>query len=500
MPETKTPRPPIVAIMGHVDHGKSSLLDYIRSTNIVAGESGGITQHISAYEVSVPDSEGIEKRITFIDTPGHAAFSHMRERGATIADIAILIVSAEEGVKMQTKEAIKTIITNNVPYIVAITKIDKANINIDKVKTELMEQSVFVEGFGGSIPCVPISSKTGQGVPDLLETILLLSDLEGFTGNHQQPAKGFVVEANVDEKRGISATMIIKDGTLQSGNFVVVDDAFTTTRLIEDFSGKQLESASFSTPIRLTGFSKLPNIGSVFTTHENKKEAESVALENAIILKELAHTRQIPENTDDIAIIPVIIKSDVYGTAEAIENEIMKLEIPDVYFKIIKKGVGSINESDIQLGIADKKTIILGFHVDMDARARDLNETEKITVETFTIIYKLTEWMELAGRERKPQKEVEKIIGTGKVLKFFSTQKDIHLVGVRVTDGIIAKNALVKITRDNEIIGRGKIVALQQGKTPADKVENGNECGIQIETTTPPDSGDIIETFEKVIE
>jgi translation initiation factor IF-2 len=493
-------RPPVVAIMGHVDHGKSSLLDYIRNSNIVAGEAGGITQHISAYEVSVPNADGIQKKITFIDTPGHAAFSHMRERGATIADIAILIISAEEGVKAQTKEAIKTITSNNVPFIVAITKIDRPNCNVDKVKTELMEQGVFVEGFGGSIPYACISSKTGEGVTELLETILLLAEIEEFTGNPDVPAEGFIVEANMDEKRGISATMIIKNGTLTSGNFVVVDDAFTTTRLVEDFQGNHIEQASFSTPIRLTGFSKLPNIGALFTTSESKKDAENQVIKNKETMVVCESARPIPENTEGIAIIPLIIKTDVFGTAEAIECEIMKIEIPDTYFKIIKKGVGSINESDIQLAMADKKTIIIGFHVDMDARARDLNETEKVTVEQFTIIYKLTEWLHALGLERKPLKEVDSIIGTMQVLKFFSSQKNTHLIGGRVTQGYFAKNSLIRIVRDSAIVGHGKVIALQQGKSPTDKVIEHNECGIQIESHTAPETGDIIEHFEKSIQ
>ena len=500
MSTSTTQRPPVVAIMGHVDHGKSSLLDFIRSSNIVAGEAGGITQHISAYEVTVPDADGVQKRITFIDTPGHAAFSHMRQRGATIADIAILIVSAEAGVKAQTKEAIKTIVSNKVPFIVAITKIDKPNINIDRVKTELMEQEVFVEGFGGTVSCVAISSKSGAGVPELLETILLLAELEDFQGNPNIPAEGFIVEANMDEKRGISATMIIKNGTLKQGNFVVVDDAWTTTRLIEDFIGKQLDEVSFSTPIRLTGFSKLPNIGSLFTTATSKKEAEERATENKSLMQEISYAREIPENQTGIAIIPIIIKSDVYGSAEAIEAEIMKIEIPDVYFKVIKKGVGSISESDIQLAIADKKTIVLGFHVDMDARARDLNETEKITVETFTIIYKLTEWLHAMGLERKPLKEVENILATAKVLKHFSTQKNAHLIGARVLSGIITKGSLIRFTRDGEIVGTGKILELQQGKAPAEKVEIDAEFGTQVESSVAPEPGDMMEVFQKVIQ
>lgn len=500
MPSSTTQRPPVVAIMGHVDHGKSSLLDFIRSSNIVAGEAGGITQHISAYEVTVPDADGNQKRITFIDTPGHAAFSHMRQRGATIADIAILIVSAEEGVKAQTKEAIKTIVGNKVPFIVAITKIDRPNINIDRVKTELMEQEVFVEGFGGTVSCVAISSKTGEGIPELLETILLLAELEDFRGNPSLPAEGFVVEANMDEKRGISATMIIKDGTLRQGNFVIVDDAWTTTRLIEDFQGKALETVSFSTPIRLTGFSKLPNIGSLFITAQTKKEAEELALINKNNLEQNTQVREIPDNTDGIAIIPIIIKSDVYGSAEAIEAEIMKIEVPDVYFKIIKKGVGAISESDIQLAIADRKTIILGFHVDMDARARDLNETEHITVETFTIIYKLTEWLHAIGLERKPLKEVDHIIATAKVLKHFSTQKNTHLIGARVLSGIITKGTLIRFVRNGEIVGAGKILELQQGKSPAEKVETDSEFGTQVESSVTPEPGDVMEVFKKVIQ
>ncbi len=501
MPTSQIQRPPVVAIMGHVDHGKSSLLDYIRKSNIVAGEAGGITQHISAYEVSVPDSEGVQKRITFIDTPGHAAFSHMRERGATIADIAILIVSAEEGVKAQTKEAIKTITGSKVPFIVAITKIDRPNSNVMKVKTELMEQEVFVEGMGGSISCVAISSKSGEGIPELLETILLLAELEDFKGNPNIPAEGFIVEANMDDKRGISATMIIKDGTLKQGNFVVVDDAWTTTRIIEDFMGKTLSEVSFSTPIRLTGFSKLPNIGSLFTTCESKKEAEEQALQNArIIAENPINVRPIPENAEDICIIPIIIKSDVYGTAEAIEGEILKIDIPDVYFKIIKKGVGAISESDIQLAASDKKAIIIGFHVDMDARARDINETEKVTVETFTIIYKLTEWLHQIGLDRKPEREVDQLVAQVKILKYFSSQKNTHVAGGRVVMGTIHKNNLVKIVRAGEIVGSGKILELQQGKSPTDKVEVDNEFGMQLESPIAPESGDMLEVIIKVIQ
>ena len=260
--------------MGHVDHGKSSLLDYIRNSNIVAGEAGGITQHIAAYEVAHTDASGVVKKITFIDTPGHAAFSAMRNRGARVADIAILIVSAEEGVKTQTVEAIKTIITANVPYIVAITKIDRPNANPERIKSELLEHGVYVEGYGGDIPVNAISSKTGEGIPELLETILLLAEFQTFTGDPTKLASGFVVESHLDEKRGVSATLIIKDGTISRGQFIVAGTSMTGTRIIEDFAGKSIESATFSSPICITGFSIVPDVGSEFQTFETKKEAE----------------------------------------------------------------------------------------------------------------------------------------------------------------------------------------------------------------------------------
>lgn len=493
-------RPPVVAIMGHVDHGKSSLLDYIRKSNIVAGEAGGITQHISSYEVSVPDSDGVMQKITFIDTPGHAAFSHMRERGATIADIAILIISAEEGVKAQTKEAIKTIRNNHVPFIVAFTKIDRPHEPFDKIKAELMEQEVFVEGFGGSIPWVAISSKTGEGVSELLETILLLAEMEEFTGETHAKAEGFVVEANMDEKRGISAMVIIKDGTLKQGDYVVVDDAWTTTRIIEDFQGKTLTEATFSSPVRLTGFSQLPRIGSLFFTVDTKKEAEEKTVVYKRSLDQEKQKRTIPDDTEGISIVPIIIKSDVYGIAEAIEDELMKIEVPDTYLKVIKKGVGNINESDVQLASADKKSVIIGFNVDIDRKAKDLNETEHIAIETFSIIYKLTEWVHALALERKPRKEVDQILATIKILKNFSSQKNIHVLGGRVQSGVITKNNTVRIVQNGDFIGTGKIIGLQLAKAPADKVTEGNEFGMQLESDITPPEGSLLEAFIKVIE
>ncbi|MDQ5949816.1 MAG: Translation initiation factor, partial [Patescibacteria group bacterium] len=270
-----TVRPPVVVIMGHIDHGKSTLLDYIRKSNIVDKEAGGITQHLSAYEVIHKDEKGESRKITFLDTPGHAAFSGMRERGATVADIAILIVSAEDGVKAQTIEALNTIVEAKVPYLVAINKIDRPGANVEKAKMELMEKGVYLEGYGGNIPYVEISAKAGTNIPALLDTILLVADMENFTGDSSKTARGIVIESNMDPKRGISATMVIKDGTLSKGMFLVVEDAIVATRIMEDFLGKTISEVSMCAPVRLIGFDKVPAVGSVFESFNTKKEAES---------------------------------------------------------------------------------------------------------------------------------------------------------------------------------------------------------------------------------
>jgi translation initiation factor IF-2 len=488
-------RPPVVAIMGHVDHGKSSLLDYIRASNIVAGEAGGITQHIAAYEVERPNSEGVMKKITFIDTPGHAAFSHMRNRGAQIADIAILIVSAEEGVKTQTVESIKTILQNTVPYIVAITKIDRPNANVEKIKSELLEHGVYVEGYGGSIPCVPISSKTGEGIDTILETILLLAEFEDFKGDPEAFASGFVVEANMDQKRGVSATLIIKNGTLHKGQFVVVDDAFTGTRIIENFQGAPIESATFSSPIRMTGFSTLPRIGSQFSTVATKKEAEILVTEAKQVFQEL-EAKSIVQTHEGTKIIPIIIKSDVFGSAEAIEGEIQKLSTDEVFFKIIKKDVGSINESDAQLALSDKNTIILGFHVAIEKSVPDMNDIEQITIKTFDIIYKLTEWLEVEREARRPRKEVDTILGQAKILKVFSSTKSGCVAGGNVVYGTLSKRESFKLLRAGVEITRGTVEELQSAKSPVSSIDQGKEFGMQLSCREEILPGDIIETFK----
>jgi translation initiation factor IF-2 len=492
----KNEKSPVVAIMGHVDHGKSTLLDYIRETNIVDGEAGGITQHISTYEVTTKEG----KRITFLDTPGHAAFDNMRHRGGTIADIAILIVSAEDGVKTQTKHAIEVIKKNNIPYIVAINKIDKPNANPEKVKTDLLEEGIYVEGYGGDVPFNLISAKKGTGVDELLESLLLVAEMEEMTGDLDKLATGFVVESHRDPKEGVSATLVIKNGIIKKGQFVVVEDSITPTRMLRDFMGNAIEEAYFSSPIKLVGFDKMPNVGSHFATFETKKDAEQAISEFKEIEYEISEHAEIMQVPEGVAVIPIILKTDVAGTAEAISEQIEKMTTDDVIFKIIKCETGSINESDVKIALSDENTVIIGFHVDEDSNIKNLNEYPSLHIKTFDIIYKLTEWLEELYEERRIKKEVDTIYGKLKVLKPFSRQKNQSLVGGSIIEGTITKNEQCKIIRKDEVLGKGKIIAIQQGKTATDKVTDvGTECGMMIETKVDIQQNDIIETFIREI-
>jgi len=486
--EASQARPPVVAIMGHVDHGKSTLLDYIRKSNVVDGEAGGITQHIAAYEVEHPNEDGDMKKITFIDTPGHAAFTGMRECGASAADIAILIVSAEDSVKAQTVEAIKTIQDNKVPFIVAINKIDKPNANPDKVKTDLLEHNIYVEGFGGDTSWVAISAKTGQGVDELLETILLLAELEEFTGSSETTAEGFVIESHLDPKRGVSATLVIKNGTMTAGQFVVVDTAMAKTRLVEDYKGQQIKSATFSAPVSVIGFDALPSAGQTFAVYDKKKDAEKAVAENAQAKAALCGTDN--EQTAE-AIIPLVIKADTAGTLEAIEGEIAKIATDEICFKIIKAGIGDINESDLHIATSDEQSIIVGFHVGIDKKVTDSNDAQNVTIETFEIIYKLTEWLEEEQENRRPRKMVERTTGSVKVLKVFSANKAKQVVGCRVQEGELSVQDSFKLVRRDNFLGRGTIQSIEQAKSKIDTVKDG-EFGMLVECKYEIAPGDVI--------
>ncbi len=414
-------RPPIVVVMGHVDHGKSTLLDYIRKTNIVEREAGGITQNISAYEVIHKDEHGKDKKITFVDTPGHEAFSGMRERGANIADIAILVVSAEDGVKTQTLEAWKTIVDSKTPCIVAINKIDRPGSNVEKTKMELAENEIYLENYGGKIPFVEISAKVGTGVSDLLSLILILAEVENFTGNPLEEASGQVIEANLDSRRGIEASLIIKNGTIKKGMLVVVEDALCSTKIMENFLGKTIIEATFSSPIRLVGFNKMPKVGACFKSFKNKQDAEEYIKDRKA---ETTCEKIINSSDENKKIIPIVIKADVFGTLEAIEKEISKIKDENTEFKIIQKGAGAISESDIKSVATCLDALVIGFNVKADRSAIDLAEKRGITIAYFNIIYKMTEWLQDEMEKRRLKIETVETTGKAKILKTFSRTKD----------------------------------------------------------------------------
>ncbi len=488
------PRAPVVVVMGHIDHGKSTLLDYIRKSNVVEKETGGITQHLSAYEVTHKDEHGKDRGITFLDTPGHEAFSGMRERGAATADIAILVVSAEDSVKAQTLEAFKTIEESKVPYIVAINKIDKPGANIEKTKMDLSEKGIYLEGFGGDVPFVEISAKQGTNIDALLDLILLVADLNGFTGNPTLPAEGTIIEAHRDQKRGITATLLIKNGTLKKGMYVVAGGTMVPTRILENFLGKPIDEATFSSPIRIVGFDQMPKAGATFTSYASKKEAE-VALATGVrgIVKEKAF-----EAADGVKVIPIIIKTDVMGTADAVWKEIQKLELDDVKFKVLEKTVGAISEGDIRLASSDKESIIIGFNVKIDSRAQDLNERAGVEVKTFDIIYHIADYLKVIVETRKPRFQVLETTGKLRVLKVFNKTKERQVVGGKVTEGKITDSEKVRILRRDFEIGQATIVGLERSKIKAREVEEGAECGILIESKVEIAGGDVLEGFTMV--
>lgn len=475
-----TARQPVIAVLGHVDHGKSSLLDFIRKSNTVEGEAGGITQRISAYEVDYRLPDKTVRSITFLDTPGHAAFQSMREHGVEIADIAVLIVSAEDGVKAQTLEAWKTIDTHKLPYIVAINKIDKPGADIQKTKNSLVENGIYIEGYGGDVPCVEISAKQGTGIPSLLETLLLLVDIHDLKTTINTDATGYVLESFVDPKRGISATLIIKDGTLAPTGAILVGTALSPIRIIEDFMGRPIKYPHGGEPIKVTGFDEIPVSGAIFISSSDKKMMEKLQSETKQNTIKIVLDPRLYRNAK--VVIPVVIKTDSLGTLDAVKLELKKKETDEVKIKIIAEGVGNISEGDIMLASSDEKTVILGFAVKMEPSARDQADRFKIKPELFDIIYKLSEWFDILLEGRLPFEEKEVVLGTLKILRTFSSQKDKHVIGGRVETGKIQNGSTVKIIRRGVELGRGRIVELQSQKLKTDIVNEGNECGLMVES------------------
>jgi translation initiation factor IF-2 len=515
-------RPPVVVIMGHVDHGKSTLLDYIRQSNVVQKEVGGITQKMSSYEVVHKVKEGAretEKKITFLDTPGHESFNAIRSRGANAADIAILIVSAEDGVKPQTLDAYREIQSSAIPFIVGISKIDKPNANVDRTKQSLAENEIYVEGYGGTVPFVCFSGISGQGIDDLLDMILLTADVENFTADNDADAESLVIESNRDKVRGISATLIVKNGTLRSGMTAVSGTAISPVRIMENFAGKSIKEAYPSMPVRIVGWDKEPEVGGLCFVFENKKLAEkyieretsrkigssdsnpskpsalsNLSSSNVGTTNTLSNEENIKPKT-----IPLVVKADTSGSIEAVKYEISKIKVDRVNLKIVQSSTGDINENDIKTAMSVPGTIILGFTVKVDGSTNRFAQQHDVSVQTFDIIYKLTQWLEEKAKELAPRVEVEEQKGVAKILKFFSSIRDKQVIGARVESGTISSNDEVKVMRRDFEIARGRVRELQHMKSKVGSVEEGKEFGAMIESKIELAPGDKIEAVHTVL-
>ena len=491
-------RPPVVVILGHVDHGKSSILEAIKDLKITAKESGGITQHIGAYEI-----EHQSKKIIFIDTPGHEAFSAMRSRGAKVADIAVLVIAAEEGIKPQTKEAIFHIKKADIPMIVAINKIDKPEANPEKVKRDLAQQGILVESMGGKVPSVNISAKTGQGIPELLEIILLIAEIENLKTDISKLGQGVVIESCLDANRGPSATLLLRDGFLQKGKILKTPSALGKIKIMEDFQGNSIEKAFASKPVVIIGFEEAPQVGEEFKTFDNIEQAKRF---NWPEKKNKSNVVQIDGIESGGEVLNLILKTDVAGSLEAIEkilkeisssiNEKLEDDQKKINLKILKACIGEINESDIKLAAAAKAKII-GFRVKTNSIAKRLAQEKKITVINFEIIYELAQAVRNLLEKKIAPKEVQVDLGKVKVLAIFRTEKNRQIIGGKVIEGEARQRALLEIYRDEEKIGKGKIIELQKDKKKVNQVTKGSECGILYQGEAKIEEKDILRVYIK---
>lgn len=495
-----TKRPPVVAVMGHVDHGKTSLLDYIKKSHVVLGEAGGITQHIGAYSIKVNDQD-----ITFIDTPGHEAFSEMRARGATVADVAILIIAADDGVMPQTVEAIKHIKDAGVPMVVAVNKIDKPAANIERVKQQLTEHDVLVEEWGGDTICVPISAHSGVGIDKLLEMILLVSDINEFKANPNAMATGTCIESKVDVGRGIVATIIIKDGTLKIGDYVICGLSIGRVRAMTDYKGQSVTQAGPSMAVSVVGLNSVPQAGEMAYVVD-EKFAKNIILERSNKLQ-VEKTQQssgtsledfLSQSADnEIKTFKIIIKADVQGTSEALKQTLEKVKNEEVVVNCISNGVGIINESDILLAKSSNVQII-GFNTKVDAKARAFAERNGVTIKLFKIIYEAVDYVTNVINSMKTPKFKENVIGKVEVRQLFKISSIGVIAGSYVLEGVVNRNSQVKLMRNNEIVAETVVENLQQQKDEAKQVKAGFECGIKLKGYNDIKVGDILVIVENV--
>ena len=491
-------RAPIVTIMGHVDHGKTTLLDTIRNSRVTAGEAGGITQHIGAYQVRAKD-----KKITFLDTPGHAAFTTMRARGAKITDVTILVVAADDGVMPQTIEAINHAKAADVPIIVAVNKMDKPQANPDRVMNELVEYGLISEEWGGDTIFVPISALKGEGIDELLENILLVTEMQELKANPNRLALGTVIEAKLDKGRGAVATLLVQNGSLNVGDPLVVGNTFGRVRAMINDRSKNIQTAKPSTPVEITGLQDVPNAGDRFVVFGDEKTARQIGekrqqqyiettrqASSAVSLDTLFEQMKQGEMKD----LNIIIKADVQGSVEALAMSLAKIDVEGVNVRIIHTGVGAINESDITLAVASN-AVVIGFNVRPDNNAKQMAQTEQVDIRLHSIIYKVIEEIEAAMTGLLDPEFVEKVIGLAEVRQVYKVSKIGTIAGAYVTEGKVSRDGKVRVIRDSVVIYEGEIDTLRRFKDDVKEVQSGYECGMTVENFNDIKEGDVFEVY-----
>jgi translation initiation factor IF-2 len=501
-PANLRPRPPVVTVLGHVDHGKTTLLDAIRHTQVVKEESGGITQHIGAYQVSIHD-----RPITFLDTPGHAAFTAMRARGTQVTDLAVLVVAADDGVMPQTREAVEHARAAQVPIIVAMNKVDKDNANPERVKQGLADIGLVVEDWGGDVICVPVSALRKQGIDDLLENILLVTDVADLKANPNRPAQGVVIEGERDKRRGVLATLLVQNGTLRVGDYIVVGDQYCRIRAMFNDKGKKIREAGLAVPVSIMGLEEVPDAGEFFEVVKDEKTARAFVQERKAKVssaKQRQATRplvsledffkQLGENGDQT--LNLILKADVQGSLEPIANSLRDLGDDKLKVKLLLEGTGNISESDINLAIASG-AIVIGFQVELDSAAGRLAEAEGVDVRLYDIIYKLIDDVEKALNGLLEPEYADKVIGRAEVRAVFKIPKRGNIAGCYVLEGQITRSALVRVLRNGKALHEGKISSLKRFTDDVREVATGYECGIGVEGFNDFKDGDTIEAYIK---
>lgn len=497
-PKDLEPRPPVITIMGHVDHGKTTLLDHIRKSRVAEGEFGGITQHIGAYQVSVKG-----KKITFLDTPGHEAFTAMRARGAMITDIVIIVVAADDGVMPQTREAVDHALAAGVPIIVAVNKIDKPGADPQRIMTEVSELGLMPEEWGGDVPYVNISAKQGIGIDELLETVTVVAELAELKANPKRMAYGSVIEGRLDKGRGPVATLLIQNGTLRSGNPIVVGATYGRVRQLVDDRGREIKAAGPATPVEITGLNDVPEAGDKFMVFETEKEARHVGEERAQKKIEEERNSTSAMSLDDlfsqmksgeVVDLNIIVKADVNGTAEAVKSSLEKIDVEGARVNVIRSTVGAISESDILLASASK-AIIYGFNVRPDANVRRKADEEGVEIRLHQVIYKMVEEIEAAMKGMLAPEMEEVVTGQAEIRHIYKVSKIGNIAGCYVTDGSIKRDCGIRLIREGIIVYEGKLASLKRFKDDAKEVNQGYECGLTIENYNDIKEGDIVEGY-----